>query len=84
MTSREVVYDAIDGERSYQDSYVEDSGFVEVAPLASEILLIEQYAKQAREGWLREADPGETPMNCMRIIAAIAVRCLENHGCTER
>ena len=81
MTARKEVYKAIDGERDFQDTL----NSYELA-VSGEILLLEEYIKRARVAYTNTfGDPTEKPTrNIVRKVAAIAVRCLENHDVVTR
>lgn len=90
-TSRQEVYAAIDTERAYQDKQwpsAEWSGDNNVSPNALSIgefiLLMEEYASQARYSWTREKRPEMNALNIVRKIAGIAVNCMEQHGAPKR
>jgi len=54
-----------------------------VPAVAEEILLLEEYIQRARLQWVDR--PSDTPaLHPVRKVAAIALRCLANHGCPER
>lgn len=86
MTSRAEVYRTIDGERDYQDRVWQESGANGngVLSIGEQILLIEEYAAQARTAWSREAAPEMDALGIIRKIAAIAVHAMEDHGVVKR
>jgi hypothetical protein len=82
------VYAAIDGERDYQDHFVIPTrDYWTTHTLGEFILMINQYAHQAMQKWTHHADsaPGNEPsLHEVRKIAALAVRCMEQHGAPRR
>ena len=88
-TSRVRVYQAIDSERIFQDSFaISDREYHETHTLGEFILMLNQYAAQAMDKWThhKDKDGGGFPdsLHEVRKIAAIAVRCMEQHGAPER
>ncbi len=84
MTSREEVFKAIDSERDYQNK-VWPRGQEPEFSTGEEILLIEEYARRAREAWTGEKQGAEfETLNAIRKVAGIAVRCMEKHGAPQR
>ncbi len=84
MPTREKVYAAINTERYYQD-HAWPLGQEPEFSIGEEILLIEEYARRAREAWTDEKQGAEVEtLNTVRKIAGIAVRCMENHGAQQR
>lgn len=84
--TRSQVYEAINTERDYQDSFVlPERQYYETHTLGEFILMLNQYAKQAMQKWTHHADvePPES-LEEVRKIAAIAVRCMEQHGAPHR
>ena len=49
----------------------------------AEILMMSEYLDKARKAWTHEIDD-EAALHEIRKVAAMAIRCLENHGCPER
>jgi len=84
--SREDVYTAIDTERNYQDKFVlPERRYYQTHTLGEFILMLGQYADQARAKWTSHKDgdsPDEFPpsLHEVRKLAALAVRCMEQHG----
>lgn len=74
---------AIDGERAYQMDLNENDAGMSVE---AELLLLEEYIARARQTWTATfGDPTEkATRDCIRKIAGIAVRCMENHGVVGR
>lgn len=86
MTSRKEVYEAIDGERLYQDRMWAASGASAdgVLSIGEQILLIEEYVTKARALWAVENRPELGALDMIRKIAGIAVHCMEDHGAPPR
>ena len=83
MPTRERVYQAIDGERNYQEEHVPLDG--RILSVGDEILLLESYLQKARDAWTTDFDnPELTALEMLRKVAGVAVRCLEHHGAPER
>lgn len=77
---RQLVFNAIDGERDYQDRTWPNSNQLEVS---GELALMQHYMNRALAVWAK--NPGDGPaLERIRKIAGIAVRCLENHGAPLR
>lgn len=85
------VVDKIKTEREYQDAcvskyfahYNKDAALDESRSIPAEILMIDHYLHEAQENWTHKHDDNDA-LDKIRKIAAMAVRCLENHGCPER
>ena len=86
VTSRKEVYKAIDSEREYQESFVlPERQYYQTHTLGEFILMLNQYASQARRMWTHHSDVGPPEsLQEVRKIAAIAVRCMEQHGAPHR
>ena len=89
-TTRPEVYKAIDSERQYQDSFVlPEREYYITHTLGEFVLMINQYAAQAQASWTHHKD-GDSPdefapsLHEVRKIAALAVRCMEQHGAPMR
>lgn len=88
MATREEVYKAIDGEREYQDSFIEKdpSRFDDSLPDHSTgdyIVMLTTYIREAQENWTRSGGD-EKALHSIRKIAGIAVHCMEDHGVEYR
>src|SRR5277367_4994054 len=88
-TTRADVYTAIDTEREYQDSFVlPDNEYWQTHTLGEFILMLNQYSAQAQTKWTHPTDPDlrgfENSLHEVRKIAALAVRCMEQHGAPLR
>lgn len=87
---RELAYDAIDGERDYQNSQwgATGSGNQEGAGRRSVdefALYITEYAAQLRQTATRTPDSEPAAvLHIVRKIAALAVWCMEQHGAPKR
>lgn len=84
LSTRKEVYEAINGERDYQDSHrVRDTE--QEFTSAEYITMMAHYFNELPAKWSLE--PGVAPvgvLNNMRKIAAIAVQCMEVHGAVSR
>lgn len=87
-TCRTDVYRAIDTERDYQDSFVlPERQYYQTHTLGEFVLMLNQYAAQAMQKWTHHSDAGDDypeSLHEVRKIAAIAVRCMEQHGAPPR
>ena len=89
-TPREVVYKAIDSERSYQTRFWrENAGLSETEPVrtvAEELLMLEEYVARARTAWTNAKRDVEVEVttDVLRKCAGICVRAMENHGAPFR
>lgn len=89
-TDRDAVYKAIDSERDFQDNFVmPERRYFRTHTLGEFILMLNQYAAQAMQKWTHHSD-GDSPddfppsLHEVRKIAALAVRCMEQHGAPHR
>jgi len=81
---REKVFGAIISERYYQDAQLEKGRFEKkVHSVGEELLLMKRYLDKAM---IKYADNfGDAPaLHGIRKLAALAVRCMENHGALPR
>lgn len=88
-TTRADVYAAINTEREYQDSFVlPENEYWQTHTLGEFILMLNQYSAQAQDKWTHPTDPDaqgfEISLHEVRKIAALAVRCMEQHGAPPR
>lgn len=89
-TPRDLVYEAIDTERDYQDHVWRENAGKEpncpVRTVAEELLMLEEYVAHARSTWTTSMRKDEVFLttNVLRKCAAICVRALENHGAPHR
>lgn len=83
-TSRDDVYDAIDSERAYQEKLAEVRGWQESQRVPAQsvgdfLTLLSTYTRRAQDDWTDHCGHQEA-LHQVRKIAAIAVRCMEEHG----
>ncbi len=83
---RAEVYKLIDNERDYQDRLGPDR--TELPPthpreVGESLTMMATYFRRAQDGWTEQAG-NEAALDNIRKIAAIAVRCMEDHGAPER
>ena len=82
---REEVYELIDGEREYQnEKWPDDPLLCPTNSLGDYILMVDVYLDKAKKVWQGSSFPEVDARNTMRKIAAIAVRCMEEHGAEPR
>jgi len=86
MALRDEVFKAIDDERAYQQAKWPRS---EGLSTTGEITLVRAYLRDFEETYQRENDDPnlDVPKECLHIVrkmAAILVRCMENHGAFMR
>lgn len=86
---RAEVYHIIDQERAHQQQKW-DNGRIPLPP-SDEMRLIQTLLARTNESWYNTDDDQSSgckvnpaDLAAMRQIAAIAVRCMENHGAVER
>ncbi len=83
MTSRKEVYTVIDGEREYQNSLGSDRTDGANHSVGDYLTMMRTYFRKAEDAWTNK--PGvEASLHEIRKIAAIAVRCMEEHGAPKR
>jgi hypothetical protein len=83
MPSREEIYKAIDDERYYQDQLGADRTDSSEHTVGDYLTMLGSYLRKAQNEWTDNA--GTTMSLCqIRKIAAIAVRCMEEHGAPTR
>ena len=77
------VYRLISEERTYQDNLDSSRTDGHLHSVGEELLLLEGYLRKATALWVDR--PGDTlALDGIRKVAAIAVRCMENHGAPAR
>lgn len=77
--TRTEVYEIIDKERDYQDSLDSDRTVGVPHQVGSYLTMLRSYMTKADQNWTDRA--GDTAaLHEIRKIAAIAVRCMEEHG----
>lgn len=88
MTTREAVYYCIDTERDYQDLLwnVTTTTTKGMHSVAEWLVYIEDYLNEAKHLLSRgaEQDIASRALDNMRKIAAMAVACMEQNGCSIR
>ena len=84
-TPRSEVYAVIDGERDYQENLPSNrSEDAKRTRMVSEYLtMLDHYVRHAQDAWTLRAGI-EEPLQDMRKIAALAVRCMEEWGAKPR
>jgi hypothetical protein len=83
MLTRKTVYKIIDGERDYQDNLGSDRTDNSDHSVGDYLTMLDSYLRKAQDGWTDY--PGNTmSLKQIRKIAAIAVRCMEEHGAEPR
>jgi hypothetical protein len=80
---RDTVYLLIDKEREHQDA---KWGDIEAHPLTvgEWLLVLEAELDEAKRAWAKNTPPPHSDLDEIRQIAAVAVACLEQHGCPPR
>lgn len=78
------VFGVITGERMYQDAQQENGRFEKVVhTVGEELLLMKRYLDKAIAKYADNF--GDAPaLHGIRKVAALAVRCMENHGALPR
>ena len=88
MTSRKIVYAAIDTERDYQDSrWNADTTASSGRHTVTEwIVFMEDYLREMKTQVSRNADPSATiqALHTMRKVVAMGVACMEQNGALPR
>jgi hypothetical protein len=87
VTDRKSVIKAIDSEVEYAKSFVlPERQYYRTHTLGEFILMLNQYAAQAQQKWTHHADGEQFPesLHEVRKIAALAFRCMEQHGAPVR
>lgn len=90
MIHRDEVYDAIDGERDYQNNLGSDrtefptGGSCSIPHEVGEfVTMLQHYQNELVKAWTE--NPGcQASLHIMRKIAAISVNCMEQHGAPPR
>lgn len=85
MTPRADVYKVIDGEREYQQTLPPNRSEdpTRRRTVAEYLTMMDHYVRHAQDAWTMRAGI-EYPLNDMRKIAALAVRCMEEWGALPR
>lgn len=84
MESRENVYGHLNRERDYQESLKPNWCPNWTPSIAEELVLAEEYLNRAKHAWSTIYGDLKAGLNELRSVAAICVRCFENHGFIER
>ncbi len=87
--SRTIVYQAIDGERDYQDKVWGPTACGGEHEVAAFISYMEHYLTRAREWTSTLSDGaansnGETALDFVRKVTALGVACMEQNGAVRR
>ena len=86
--NRQEVYRVLDGERDYQNQFVDERGYATNHPIAAELIMMQTYLNTAMTTWTHSSaknDDGEAQvLDVMRKMVAMGVRCFENWGVPER
>lgn len=77
------VIQAIDSERTYQDSFCKDKGYDSHQTVEGELVLMKTYLDKAFVAW-SDNKGDEVCLDAIRKVAGIAVRCMEYHGAPLR
>lgn len=78
--TREEVYVAIDSERDYQETLPRND--VKKQTPMEHLAIIRRICRDLEDAWYDTA--GQPPLDYMRKIAGVAVRCMEQHGAPLR
>jgi hypothetical protein len=81
--TRKEVFECIDGERRYQNLLPKGRSSGEELPVAGEVLLLDKLMGDVKAAYYQNAGDMEA-IAVIRKIAAVAIRCMENHGVIER
>lgn len=84
--SMEEAFEALRGERAYQDRLWEDAPSKSIHSVAEWILYMEDYLAEARSISSRRASPesDEAALHVIRKVAAMGVACMEQNGVFRR
>lgn len=77
VLSREEVYLQIDKEREYQDA---KWGADKAQSLAGFLLILQNEVQEAIDGWMKNSQGRDAPLQEVLQVAAVAVACLERYG----
>jgi len=78
------IFGIITGERMYQDAQLEKGRFQkQVHTVGEELLLMKSYLDKAVFGYTDNFGDA-VALHGIRKVAALAVRCMENHGALPR
>lgn len=81
--SRYQVYDALDGERDYQDSLPPNRTDGVSRTVGDYLTMLATYLRKAQDEWTNNAGD-EQALEQIRKIGDIAVHCMEDHGAPTR
>lgn len=83
MPDRQEVYRVIYQERDYQKNLGPERTDGDSHTVGDYLVMLDTYLRRAKDAWT--GNPGVIPsLREVRKIAAIAVRCMEEHGAIER
>lgn len=80
---RQKVYKIIDGERDYQDRLPPSRTDYSKKTVGDYLTMLQYYVHKAHESWVTTSG-NDGALHEIRKIAAICVRCMEEHGGKER
>ena len=81
--TRKKVYKVIDGERDYQNYLGSDRMDGSDHSVGDYLTMMDTYFRRAKDAWTN--NPGDVAsLKEIRKVAAIAVRCMEEHGAYPR
>jgi hypothetical protein len=78
--TRQEVFAAIDSEREYQTKLKRNK--VKRQTQMEHLAIIRRICRDLEDAWYDTA--GQPPLDYMRKIAGVAVRCMEEHGAPHR
>jgi len=83
---REEVYNVINHERNYQDSFVKENEYNEgqsFESVSAEMVMMKTYLDKAFHEWTHNKGE-EKALHELRKVVALGVRCFENNGVPKR
>lgn len=83
MPERERVFQAIDGERNYQDMLDSTRTDGSDHTVGDYVTMMQHYQNELVREWTLNAG-NDAALEIMRKIGGIAVHCMEDHGAPER
>ena len=89
MSTRAEVYQALDGERAYQDERWgprTDQYSAQNERVADFVLYMEDYLARAKDALVNQPDPQaqEAALHMIRKVTALGVACMEVNGAPRR
>lgn len=85
MNDRKKVYEAIDGERVYQDGQVQVNNWNHPKRVGEYLTILRILLTEAETRWYRESDAQPTKtLDSIRKIGGVAVACMEENGIVNR